>query len=701
MGRFLLTLGLGLLYHAPASAQCTATGTQKIISGKVFNDLNGNGNDNGEAGIPGVRVDIYYDANQDGTVDAGDLLLSTSTTDANGEYRYTFTNSQSVGENFSGNVFTGTNNNSGTLNWASDFWIRDGSNINSNDVSAGNFVAGGYEFGGTQPVLQLKDDLAGAFRVIDLSFATAAFLNFTFDVHQNVESGEGFEVQLSTDNGANYTTVYTYVNPDGNSPSPPIAVTNLDLSAFVTLPASSTSRLRFITNTALENNEAIWFDNISVDITGEINDFVMATDLASYPTFFVLGGDNLETATIATGGNCDALNNFALRFPDNDSDGIADLADLDDDNDGIPDVDEGMAVLTGAYGVSLPDDADDIFEVTPSTDAALLASYIFKTSSDVTITGETINQGDGSVNQIATFDDADQIVDSLGNPQAFASFSTGIIFSSGNVESVDDSLVNQFFNPFGLGDFAGAGGGTDPDFDTGLGENDVASLSFTVNVSQISVIRGRFVFASEEYLEYVEGVFNDNIRILVNGENRALSPGGAIVSINTVNNINESAFFVDNETRTNAVGIEADGFTTVLDFSATLFPGDNTVKIGVSDGGDDLYDSWLLFEANSFEVVSSTVTGVDTDSDGIFDHLDNDSDNDSCPDAIEGAGSVVALQLNSVGQITGGEDSDGIPLLVAGGQANLADVRDDAITTQCPPCSPVIINRHVTTKLSF
>lgn len=378
-----------------------------------------------------------------------------------------------------------------------------------------------------------------------------------------------------------------------------------------------------------------------------------------------------------------------IVFSDNDGDGINDFIDDDDDNDGILDVDEGMVIIPGTYGAQLLEDADNVFQVTPNTNAAQLVSYFFTPNSDVTISGETVNMGDGSVNQIATFNDADQITNSGGATQAFSTFSTGLIFGTGDVGIFDDNLSNTSTGISGAG-----GGGTDPDFDTGVGEFDVASLSFTLNVPYPAVIQGRFIFASDEYLEYVGGIYNDNAQILVNGVDYALTPNSVNVSINTINTTSEAAFFVDNATDPTAVNVEADGFTTVLNFSANLNAGNNTIKIGIADGGDQFFDSWLLFEANSFEIQSQTVSGIDTDLDGIFDHLDNDSDADGCPDAIEGGGNVLITQINGALQINGGQDTDGIPLLVAGGQAITPDVIDENLTVQCP-CEKVYINRQL------
>lgn len=61
----------------------------------------------------------------------------------------------------------------------------------------------------------------------------------------------------------------------------------------------------------------------------------------------------------------------------------------------------------------------------------------------------------------------------------------------------------------------------------------------------------------------------------------------------------------------------------------------------------------------------------DTDGDGTPDHLDLDSDNDGCADALEGDENVTAAQLTS-NRISGTVDANGVPNLVnAGGAADI------------------------------
>ncbi len=57
------------------------------ISGTIISDSNNNGvHESGENGITGVIVDLYIDVNGDGILDDGDILVSSTTTDSDGNY---------------------------------------------------------------------------------------------------------------------------------------------------------------------------------------------------------------------------------------------------------------------------------------------------------------------------------------------------------------------------------------------------------------------------------------------------------------------------------------------------------------------------------------------------------------------------------------------------------------------------------------
>ncbi|MDO6675976.1 choice-of-anchor L domain-containing protein, partial [Tenacibaculum sp. 1_MG-2023] len=76
---------------------------------------------------------------------------------------------------------------------------------------------------------------------------------------------------------------------------------------------------------------------------------------------------------------------------------------------------------------------------------------------------------------------------------------------------------------------------------------------------------------------------------------------------------------------------------------------------------------------------------LDSDNDGIPNHLDLDSDNDGCYDAIEGDENVLSSHLNSDGSINiaanGGADTNGVPVLVNSGSADIGGDKGQGIGT--------------------
>lgn len=103
----------------------------------------------------------------------------------------------------------------------------------------------------------------------------------------------------------------------------------------------------------------------------------------------------------------------------------------------------------------------------------------------------------------------------------------------------------------------------------------------------------RYVFASEEYPEYVGSEYNDIMRITVNGHSCAHVPGTDIpVSVNTINDQSNPQYFVDNRGGRSGYGTTMDGITVPLTCSVPVTPGQEaTVVIKLADTSDDAYDS--------------------------------------------------------------------------------------------------------------
>jgi len=196
---------------------------------------------------------------------------------------------------------------------------------------------------------------------------------------------------------------------------------------------------------------------------------------------------------------------------------------------------------------------------------------------------------------------------------------SGIIMSSGTVLKTSDG-------PQGPNNLAGA---SFDNFAPGLSllDNIVPDGFKTKNAAYLQLnfipqsdsIHFKYVFASEEYPEYAPGGsepanFNDVFAFFISGpgivgqQNIAKLPNGSIVSINSVNAVTNSSYFVSNGDgstapfNTSPNYIQFDGFTKVLTASAKVQCGKTYhLILAVADVNDGMFDSAIFLEANSLK----------------------------------------------------------------------------------------------------
>jgi len=149
------------------------------------------------------------------------------------------------------------------------------------------------------------------------------------------------------------------------------------------------------------------------------------------------------------------------------------------------------------------------------------------------------------------------------------------------------------------------------------GVYDCATLEFDF-IPLSDTIKFRYVFASEEYPEFVNMGVNDVFGFFISGmnptgpnyvnKNIALIPNtNTTVCIDNVNVGLNSQYYVSN---TSGTTIQYDGFTTVLTAWALVIPCTQYhLKLAIADVGDGVWDSGVFLEANSF---SSPQISIDT-----------------------------------------------------------------------------------------
>jgi subtilisin-like proprotein convertase family protein len=164
----------------------------------------------------------------------------------------------------------------------------------------------------------------------------------------------------------------------------------------------------------------------------------------------------------------------------------------------------------------------------------------------------------------------------------------------------------------------------------GVQTYDAVEFQFDFEV-QSDKIEFKYIFASEEYNEFVGSAFNDVFAFYISGpgitgwKNIALIPNTSTpVAINNVNNGSYWQYFKDNTN--NAYNIEYDGFTAVLTAKEdSLLPCNiYTLKLVIADAGDGAFDAAVFLQENSLvqntvDVSTSTFSGNDTALEGCID----------------------------------------------------------------------------------
>lgn len=185
----------------------------------------------------------------------------------------------------------------------------------------------------------------------------------------------------------------------------------------------------------------------------------------------------------------------------------------------------------------------------------------------------------------------------------------GVILSTGHVISA-----------LGPNDYEGTGSNLGFGGDSSLAPLVAAPLfdATTIEFDFVPVtneISFKYVFASEEYPEYVNSNFNDIFGFFVSGPgiedapNIALLPDGSAVTINNVNHQTNTQWFKNNSINgglplVDTAHIEYDGFTIPLDASIEVIPFQTYhIKMVIADAYDAVWDSAIFLKAKSFESV--------------------------------------------------------------------------------------------------
>ena len=225
-----------------------------------------------------------------------------------------------------------------------------------------------------------------------------------------------------------------------------------------------------------------------------------------------------------------------------------------------------------------------------------------------------------------------------GVPLAIGKFSgtSNIGLGSGVILATGD--VSVAIGPNNSGSSSNGGSGStssDPEL-TSIATNtlyDAAILEFDF-IPNSDTVKFRYVFGSEEYMEFAPSNYNDVFGFFISGpnpaggtysnQNIALIPGTFTpVTINNVNAVTNPAFYFDNESPS-GLTIQYDGFTVPLTAICPVFCGQSYhIKIALADAGDGGWDSGVFLEAGSFASAGGTTLTSSTNFGGTV--VGNDS----------------------------------------------------------------------------
>jgi hypothetical protein len=210
-----------------------------------------------------------------------------------------------------------------------------------------------------------------------------------------------------------------------------------------------------------------------------------------------------------------------------------------------------------------------------------------------------------------TFTAGSEAAGRFSNAQGIG-LNSGILITTGKTSNVLDSITNDtgFMNLPGDSDITLLAQGTEFPW---ISSYDAAVLEFDFVSDVTDSVIIKYVFGSKEYPEYAppnSNSFSDLFAFWVTDssgarQNIATLPNGVPVSINNINAITNTEYYIEGNYQT----IGYDGYTTVLFARFYAVAGQSYhLKIAIADVGDSNLDSGVFLE--SMIVGSQTISGT-------------------------------------------------------------------------------------------
>jgi hypothetical protein len=417
------------------------------------------------------------------------------------------------------------------------------------------------------------------------------------------------------------------------------------------------------------------FFSTAMDYKGEGNQIWMEEEM-TFTATATSQNLNFRVDNDATGFNYEYMALDGVRLfigEDTDGDGINDCSDLDDDNDGIADIDEGHSCPSITLG-----------EVYVNTELGEIATYNLETNavnvlcSGLQLSGDIGIAPDGQMYTLE-FGNSTTDIKRVDLSTCTETILGTAPYAGGNAMSFlpDGSALVGFYaestiyrvtlSPFTITPWATIPG-YGPGGDYSLVNGKIYYLAYsTTNPSSYYMFEMDINPVTYDYVSH-------SAPTLLSGAAYGASISG---SCQVVYGAIDTMVILDDVT----TGISGTTLTTSIP------------EIG------SIYGLASVHEADG---CNNDCTEIDTDNDGIADHLDTDSDGDTCPDAVEGNGSFTKNDLDANNRLAGAVDTNplspsyGIPLAAGTGQA-VGSSTDNTLRLGCP--TKIITNRRVTYRV--
>lgn len=198
----------GTLYSGETLAHVLSTGTRGSgLTGRVFEDLNANGNGTGDPGLAGVRV--FFDTNSNGVLDASE---PSATTDASGNYTL------AIAANTSGNIVAQSppiTSGTRSVTVGTTGVLSNSGNAASNPIAQGSTVFVDFNNNGTRDFNEPSDlvDADGVYLITGVTPGTYSLgVQSPGNFRLTTPGAQPFVASGSTTTGPTFG--FTQINPD-------------------------------------------------------------------------------------------------------------------------------------------------------------------------------------------------------------------------------------------------------------------------------------------------------------------------------------------------------------------------------------------------------------------------------------------------------------------------------------------------------